>query len=378
MNTFSELTLNARVAANLAQMGLEKPTDVQAQSIPPALEGRDVVATAQTGTGKTLAFVLPLVEKLLKGDKPAGIKAVVLSPTRELAIQIEATFAKVAAGSGMKAVVVVGGMSEFKQLQSLKRGAHVIIATPGRLCDYVRRRLVKLNDVQTLILDEADRMLDMGFLDDLELILKALPTERQTLLFSATLEEAAAKIIPRYLNNPVRVSVGSHTKPAENVELRVMEVRHREKLGLLCDLLAEDESGSFLVFTNTKMGAERLAEQMEYEGIAAESIHGDRSQRQRNEALKAFQEGRFRVLVATDVAARGIHVDGIAHVVNYDLPNAPEDFVHRVGRTGRAGLKGIASTFHSREERGKIRLIEKRLKVAMTRYAPADNSFSNS
>jgi ATP-dependent RNA helicase RhlE len=364
MNTFSELSLSPVLKTNLARNGFVKPTAVQSQAIPSALAGHDVVATAQTGTGKTLAFVLPMLESL--AAKPAGIGAVVLSPTRELAIQTAETFAMMALGTGIRAAVVVGGMSESAQLQAIRKGAQVIIATPGRLCDYLKRNLVNLGAVRVLVLDEADRMLDMGFMPSIQLIVKAMPTARQTLCFSATSEASVARVIEKHVKNPVRVSIGSTTKPVDQVNLRLYEVEQDRKLGLL-QLMLKEEEGSFLVFARTKHGADRLAKKLVNGSVKATRIHGDRTQSQRNQALSGFQQGHYRVMVATDVAARGIHVEGIAHVVNYDLPQAPEDFIHRVGRTGRAGASGTASTFGTRSERGEIRRIERALNIQLTR-----------
>jgi ATP-dependent RNA helicase RhlE len=366
MNTFSELNLTSVLAANLARNNFQQPTPVQAKAIPPALEGRDVVATAQTGTGKTLAFVLPLIQSLSSQGRVTGVRAVVLSPTRELAIQIHETFLKLAGGTGIRAAVVVGGLGEGPQIKQIKSGAQVIIGTPGRLQDFLDRRLVNLSQAGVFILDEADRMLDMGFLPAIEEIVSYLPEKRQTLFFSATIEASAAKLIQKYLHNPVRIAIGSITKPHENVELHVYEVEQDRKLGLL-NLMLREEKGAFLVFARTKHGADKLAKKLHLQGVKATAIHGGRTQNQRNQALRGFQQGHYRVLVATDVAARGIHVDGIAHVVNYDLPQAPEDFIHRVGRTGRAGGRGVASTFGTRQERSEIRRIERTLKVTFER-----------
>jgi ATP-dependent RNA helicase RhlE len=365
MKNFSELSLCPVLQSNLLKHGFILPTPVQAEAIPPGLAGRDVVATAQTGTGKTLAFLLPLIESLMKATDRRGVQAVILSPTRELAIQIAETFVKLAAGSGIRAATVVGGMSEARQLQALRAGAQVVIATPGRLCDFINRNLVNLGSGRIFVLDEADRMLDMGFLPSLRIIMKTMPAVRQTLLFSATIEKSVAHLIESHVKNPVRVSIGATTKPIEQIELRLYEVEQDRKLGLLSGLL-QQEQGSFLVFARTKHGAERLAEKLIRTGVTAGRIHGDRSQSQRNQALNSFKVGAFRVLVATDVAARGIHVDNIAHVVNYDLPQAPGDFIHRVGRTGRAGARGVASTFSTPSERGDIRAIERELSVRLT------------
>jgi ATP-dependent RNA helicase RhlE len=365
MNSFSELTLHSALRSNLHKNGFEKPTPVQAQAIPPALAGRDVVATAQTGTGKTLAFLVPIVEGLLAEAHSTGVRAVILSPTRELAIQIHETFLKLAAGTKLNAAVVVGGLAESHQLRSIRKGARVLIATPGRLCDFLSRRLVTLNHVRFAVLDEADRMLDMGFLPSIRQILEEAPENRQTLLFSATIEKSVARLIESHVDNPARIHIGSAAKPAENVSLHLYEVEQDRKVHLLCKLL-DQEAGSFLVFSRTKHGADRLARRLSNEGVRAARIHGGRTQGQRNQALEGFKKGSYRVLVATDVAARGLHVDGVGHVVNYDLPQAPEDFIHRVGRTGRAGAQGVSSTFSTRSERGEIRRIERALSVRLT------------
>ena len=366
MKTFSEFSLSSVLNHNLAKHGFVQPTPVQCEAIPPALAGSDVVATAQTGTGKTLAFVLPLLESLIKHPPGPGASALILSPTRELALQIGEAFALLAAGTGFRAAVVVGGMSEHQQLMNIRKGAQVLIATPGRLCDFLDRKLVKLGSVRLLVMDEADRMLDMGFLPTIRRIMTELPAGRQTLFFSATIESSVAHLVNEHLKNPVRVAIGSATRPADEIDLHVYEVEQDRKLSLL-QLMLKEEEGSFLVFSRTKHGADRLAKKLARDGVKATTIHGDRSQSQRNRALSGFQQGEFRVLVATDVAARGIHVEGIAHVVNYDLPRAPEDFIHRVGRTGRAGARGTASTFSTVSERSEIRKIERALKVQLTR-----------
>ncbi|HXP84417.1 MAG TPA: DEAD/DEAH box helicase [Bryobacteraceae bacterium] len=365
MNTFSDLPLSSVLQTNLARNGFVQPTPVQALAIPQQLAGHDLVITAQTGTGKTLAFLLPLLERLLQHTpSPAG-RALILSPTRELAIQISECFSQLADGTGLRAAVVVGGLNEQTQLQAVRKGAQVLVATPGRLADFLDRKLVKLGAVHTLVLDEADRMLDMGFLPTIRKILAELPVGRQTVFCSATIESSVAHLINVHLRNPVRIAIGSTTKPAEQIDLHHYEVEQDHKLGLLENMLRKD-GGSFLVFARTKHGADRLAKKLVRSGSKAAAIHGDRTQNQRNLALRGFQEGSYRVLVATDVAARGVHVEGIAHVVNYDLPQVPEDFIHRVGRTGRAGLRGTASTFSTRSERGEIRKIERMLDLQLT------------
>ena len=365
MNNFTDLVTSPVLRGNLAKQNFKEPTPVQAQAIPPAILGRDLVATAQTGTGKTLAFGLPILE-LLSGKPSAKPLALILSPTRELALQIEEAITRIGSGTGVRCAAVVGGMSEGKQLQAIRRGAQVLIATPGRLCDFLDRKLVSLDSVKIVVLDEADRMLDMGFLPAVESILRKTAQDRQTLFFSATLEGGAERLIHKYMKDPVRITVGSTTRPADSIEMHVYEVEQDRKLGLL-DMLLNNEQGSLLVFARTKHGAERLAKKVSAKGFKATAIHGDRSQNQRNMALKGFQEGFYRVLVATDVAARGIHVDGIAHVVNYDLPQAAEDFIHRVGRTGRAGAEGVATTFATSAERSDIRNIERTLKVKLVK-----------
>jgi len=366
MNTFPDLSLSTALQTNLARNGFVHPTPVQSKAIPQQLAGHDLVITAQTGTGKTLAFLLPLLEKLGDKNTPPGVSALILTPTRELAIQINEAFSLLAAGTGIRAAVVVGGLNEQTQLNAIRRGAQVLIATPGRLSDFLERKLVKLDGARTLILDEADRMLDMGFLPTIKRILALLPATRQTIFCSATIESSVAPLIKAHLKNPIRIEVGSTTKPAAEIDLHVYEVEQDRKLGLLEKML-QDERGSFLVFARTKHGADRLAKKLARSGSKTAAIHGDRTQSQRNMALRGFQEGSYRVLVATDVAARGVHVEGIAHVVNYDLPQVPEDFIHRVGRTGRAGLKGTASTFSTRSERGEIRKIEQLLQLQLTR-----------
>jgi len=366
MKNFSELPLSAVLKSNLARHGFTETTPVQAQAIEPALAGTDLVATAQTGTGKTLAFVLPLIHLLGKLPPQTGIRSVILTPTRELAMQIHETFVKMAAGTGIRATVVVGGVSERTQLNSIRQGAQVLLATPGRLCDFLSRQLVDLGKVRILVLDEADRMLDMGFLPSVKRIMAALPADRQTMMFSATIESSVKHLVSTQVRNAGRIEVGSTIKPVEQVDLHLYEVEQDGKLGLLQTMLRE-EAGSFLVFARTKRGADRLSKKLSHEGVKSAAIHGDRSQNQRNQALRGFQDGQYRVLVATDVAARGIHVEGISHVVNYDLPQVPEDFIHRVGRTGRAGARGTASTFATRSERAEVAHIERTLTTRLIR-----------
>ena len=363
---FSEFSLSPALMGRLDANKFVTPTPVQAGCIPPALEGRDILATAQTGTGKTLGYLIPIVEMMQKAETK-GALALICLPTRELAMQVEQAFLAIRSSSAQSVALVVGGMAERSQLDAIRRGARLIVATPGRLEDYIKRRLVRLDGVKMLVLDEVDRMLDMGFQPAIARIAATLPAVRQTLCYSATLEGAVKDVARKYLNNPVRVEIGSVLKPAENVELRTFEVEQDKKQELLEHLLGA-ETGSFLVFVRTKHGADRVARRLVRSGHSATQIHGDRSQAQRNSALRSFSEGRHRVLVATDVAARGIDVANVAQVINFDMPKMAEDFVHRVGRTGRASAHGVASTFAGPSERNDLRKIEKTLSIHMKHY----------
>ncbi len=374
MTQFSDFNLSASLLKRLAAANFTIPTPVQAGAIPPALEGRDVLATAQTGTGKTLSFLLPIIERMQK-TQAKGATALILLPTRELAMQVEKTFRDMTQGMAFTSALVVGGMSEGSQLQAIRRGARMIVATPGRLEDYLKRRVIKLDQVQVLVLDEVDRMLDMGFQPAIKRIVTTLSSQRQTLCYSATLDANIKEVVRDYLKNPVRIELGSVLKPAENVRLQTFEVTNDKKLELLEHLLGS-EKGSFLVFVRTKHGADRVSQRLVRSGWSATCIHGDRSQGQRNAALKSFSLGHHRVLVATDVAARGIDVADVAHVVNYDIPKVAEDFVHRVGRTGRASAHGVASTFAAPEERGDLRKIERTLKISMERFRVSGKALS--
>src|SRR5580700_3872324 len=362
---FSNMAISAYTKERLAAAGFSIPTPVQAAAIPKALEGKDVLATAQTGMGKTLAFLIPMIEQLLQQVTP-GIAALVLVPTRELAMQVVAQYDALRGKQLSPAALVVGGLSEGTQLNALRRGARVVVATPGRLEDFLGRKLVNFRSLRVLVLDEADRMLDMGFLPAIRRIAAVLPKERQTMCFSATLEASVAHLVHDYMRNPVRLAFGSILKPSENVQLQAFEVSSDRKFGVLHRLLAK-EKGRCLVFVRTKHGTERLTKSLNREGIAAAMIHGGRSQSQRTAALAGFQQGRIRVLIATDLASRGIHVQDIAHVINYDLPDIAENFIHRVGRTGRAGERGIASTIFAREQRSELMALERTLGIKMER-----------
>ena len=365
MTSFTDLPLCAALQQRLAAAQFITPTPVQAEAIPHALEGKDLVATAQTGTGKTLAFLIPVIEAM---EKSAGgkIEALVLVPTRELAMQVHEQFEQLRGRKLPPAALVVGGLAEKSQLQAIRAGARLVVATPGRLEDYLGRKLVDLRHVRIAILDEADRMLDIGFLPAIQRILGVLPRQRQTLCFSATMEQSVAALVNQNLRNPVRIALGSTLKPAESVELQAFELSGMQKPDVLRQLLI-NEQGRTLVFARTKRGTERLAKQLTRDGFATAMIHGDRSQAQRIAALNSFEEGRAKVLVATDVAARGLHLQEVTHVINYDLPAMAEDFIHRVGRTGRAGACGLASTLVSGAEVFELRSIERALKLRIER-----------
>jgi ATP-dependent RNA helicase RhlE len=367
MQIFSELPISAYVKERLSSARFSTPTPVQAAAIPHALEGKDVLATAQTGTGKTLAFLIPVLEKLLKRTSP-GISALVLVPTRELAMQVVDQYNALRGKQLSPAALVVGGLSETQQLHAIRKGPGLVVATPGRLEDFLDRRLIHFRELQILVLDEADRMLDMGFLPAIRRIASILPKDRQTMCFSATMEGAMANLVKDYTRNPVRLAFGSTLKPSENVRLQAFEVSADGKQEALHQLLTK-ELGRCLVFSRTKRGTERITKNLNQQGIRAAMIHGDRSQSQRSAALAGFQQGRFRILVATDVASRGIHVQDIAHVINYDLPEVAENFIHRVGRTGRAGEHGVASTLFTRDQRSELFQLERTLGTRMERVS---------
>ena len=375
MTTFTELPLSAALQQKLAAAQFITLTPIQARAISPALEGKDVIGTAQTGTGKTLAFLIPIIEMLRaessKNDSAnngstKNVSALVLLPTRELAMQVHEQYEQLRAKNMPKAALVIGGVAEKAQINSLRAGCEFVIATPGRLQDFITRKFADLRHVKILVLDEVDRMLDMGFLPAIRRILQILPQRRQTLCYSATLEQSVASLVNDYTREPVRIALGSVLKPAESVSLEAYEVRPSEKLDVLRQLLY-GEKGQTLIFTRTKRGAQRLAQELARDGFSAAMIHGDRTQSQRNGALSGFQEGRYQILVATDIASRGLHCDDVAHVINYDLPKMAEDFIHRVGRTGRAGSQGRASTLVTGAEVLDLRNIERALKLRIER-----------
>ena len=354
--SFAELGLAPELMHAGTDAGYTVPTPIQARAIPLILRGRDVMGLAQTGTGKTAAFTLPIVQRLLGGPRRA--RALVLTPTRELAVQVKEAFASYAQHSGLFVVDVYGGVPLGPQEEALRAGADVVVATPGRLLDHMERQNVVFDDLEVLVLDEADRMLDMGFAPQLNRIVADIPKYRQTLLFSATMPPEVEALARKYLRKPIVVQVGLRTQAASTVTHAVYPVPRDRKCALLAELLRKTELDSVLVFTRTKHGADKVVRNLEREGIAALAMHADKSQGQRTDALEQFRKGTIRVLVATDIAQRGLDIAGISHVINYDVPAQPEDYVHRIGRTGRAAATGDAFTFMAADEISMVRLIE--------------------
>ncbi|WP_372604506.1 DEAD/DEAH box helicase [Actibacterium sp.] len=362
MTEFSMLGLAPRLMKALEAQGYTDPTPIQAKAIPHILDGRDIMGLAQTGTGKTAAFGLPLVHQLLQigtAPTPKTARALILAPTRELANQITDNLSGFIKGAHLRITHVVGGTSINVQIKNLTRGTDILVATPGRLLDLIDRRAISLSETRFLVLDEADQMLDLGFIHALRKIAPLLATPRQTLLFSATMPKQMNELAQTYLNNPIRVQVSPPGKAADKVTQSVHFVQQTGKTALLKRLLAAHPGELALVFGRTKHGSERLKKQLEAEGFAAGSIHGNKSQGQRERTLQDFRNGKIKVLVATDVAARGIDIPGVAYVYNFDLPNVPENYVHRIGRTARAGATGLAVAFCSPEETDELRAIEK-------------------
>ncbi len=362
---FDMLGLKPRLITALNDMGIKDPTPIQKQAIPPALDGRDVMGLAQTGTGKTAAFGLPLIQHLMEGDvrpNPRCARALILAPTRELVNQIGESLDGFIKGSHMKVAKVVGGVGITPQIKRLERGVDLLVATPGRLIDLMDRGAVNLSESHFLVLDEADQMLDMGFIHALKKIALKLPKERQTLLFSATMPKDMESLAATYLDKPVRVQVSTSGQTADKIEQSIHYIAKTEKPGLLLDLLRNHPNEAALVFARTKHGSDRLAKQLTGAGVNAVAIHGNRSQGQRTRALEAFTKGDAPVLVATDVAARGLDIPVVKHVYNYELPNVPETYVHRIGRTARAGREGAAITLCAPDEMGELKDIEKVIK----------------
>ncbi len=356
-------------------MGYEAPTPIQVQAIPAVLEGRDLIACAPTGTGKTAAFVLPMLTNIMNGST-RQTRGLILTPTRELALQVHDQVHHLIQFNHLKATAVYGGVGLGPQIQALQNGASVVTATPGRLLDLIGRRVVDLSHVQVLVLDEADRMLDMGFLPDIRRILSYLPAQHQTLLFSATMPTEIQNLAATVLHNPVRIQVGAETTPAANIAQTLCPVPEHLKTPLLLELLGEKGVQSALVFARTRRRTERLARKLSQSGIKAAQIHGDCSQRQRVAALEGFRAGRYRVLVGTDVAGRGIDVEGISHVINYDMPDSAESYVHRAGRTGRVDASGQAISLVTPGDEPTVRAIERAIGQKIERRKLADFDYS--
>ena len=363
---FDMLGLAPRLTKALAEQGISEPTPIQAQAIPHAMNGRDVMGLAQTGTGKTAAFGLPMIDALLKTQgkaAPKTARGLILAPTRELAKQIADNLTAYTQGTHLKTVLVVGGAGITGQTRRLEKGCALLVATPGRLIDLLDRGAVRLDETQFLVLDEADQMLDLGFIHALRKIAPLLPDDRQTMLFSATMPKQMAELADTYLSNPIRVQVNPPGKAADKIAQSVHFIAKAEKANLLVELLDGHRDERAIVFGRTKHGSEKLYRKLEKDGFAAASIHGNKSQGQRDRALKAFKAGEVKVLVATDVAARGLDIPEVKHVYNFDLPNVPENYVHRIGRTARAGADGMAVAFCAPDEMAELRAIQKAMKA---------------
>ena len=362
ISRFDELPLLEQILAAVKKSGYDTPTPIQAQAIPYLLEGKDLLGCAQTGTGKTAAFALPIINNIARSKmyvQPRNVNCLILTPTRELALQIFESFKTYSAGLPLKMAVVYGGVGIGPQIRAVHDGVDVLVATPGRLLDLISQNKLSIKQVKTFVLDEADRMLDMGFIHDIKKVLTMIPQKRQTLFFSATMPPEIEKLSSSMLTNPVRISVNPVSSTAEKVEQCVMYVEQSRKRDLLRHLLLDPKFKRVIVFTRTKHGANRVTEVLAKNNIPAEAIHGNKSQNARQRALEQFKNNKIRVLIATDIAARGIDIDGISHVINFEVPNIAESYVHRIGRTARAGMEGIAISFCDVEEKSFIRDIEK-------------------
>lgn len=366
---FKELNLIEPILKALETEGYTQPTPIQEQSIPTILKGKDLLGCAQTGTGKTAAFAIPMLqllhEKHINTKASKTIKALILTPTRELAIQIEESFKAYGRHLNLRHLVIFGGVSQHSQVESLKKGIDILVATPGRLLDLMNQGFINLNTIELFVLDEADRMLDMGFIHDVKKVVAKLPSKRQTLFFSATMPDEIQKLANTILNNPTKVEVTPVSSTAETIVQSVYFVDKPDKKKLLIHLLEDKTIETALVFTRTKHGADRIAKDLGFAGVKAAAIHGNKSQNARQRALTDFKEKKIRVLVATDIAARGIDIDQLSHVFNYELPNVPESYVHRIGRTGRAGANGIAISFCDAEENEYLIDIQKLIKITL-------------
>jgi ATP-dependent RNA helicase RhlE len=359
---FNEFSLGAPLLQAVQELGYVEPTPIQQRAIPVVLQGRDLLAAAQTGTGKTAAFVLPMLEKLRQSPSvQRSPRALILVPTRELATQVSESCRALARHLPLRGTLIFGGVSPKPQIDALRSGVDIVVATPGRLLDHLQTRSIDLSRIEILVLDEADRMLDMGFIRPIRRIIAALPATRQSLLFSATFNDEIRALAKTLLRDPVNIDVSPRNAPPDLVDHRVYHVDSASKHPLLTRLIVDERVSQTLVFTRTKHGANRLAERLARDGLSCAAIHGNKSQAARTRALSDFKQGRIRVLVATDIAARGLDITELPHVVNFELPHVPEDYVHRIGRTGRAGMRGQAVSLVSRDERDRLRAIEKML-----------------
>ena len=373
MTSFADLGLALPILNALTTQGYTEPTPIQTQAIPHVMLGRDLQGIAQTGTGKTAAFALPILHRLLVDKKPAprrGCRVLVLSPTRELASQIAESFRNYGRQTGLRTALMYGGVPKGRQAKAVANGIDILVATPGRLMDHMQDGAVSLNGVEVLVLDEADHMLDLGFIVPIRKIVQSIPPARQTLFFSATMPKEISTLAGQMLKNPVQVAVTPVATTADLVEQKVIFVEASRKRQVLAEILRSSKMTRTLVFTRTKHGADRVTQHLEAMGQPAAAIHGDKSQPQRERALQMFKQGRIGVLVATDIAARGIDVDGVTHVVNFDLPNVPEAYVHRIGRTARAGHTGVAISFCDSSERAHLRGIEKLIRTRLSVEEP--------
>ncbi|MEE4297199.1 MAG: DEAD/DEAH box helicase [Wenzhouxiangella sp.] len=363
--SFDSLGLKAELLRAVGEQGYTQPTPIQDKAIPAVLAGRDLMASAQTGTGKTAAFTLPLLQKLSDQSGPRKLRALILTPTRELAAQVHENLRAYGRHLNLKSLEVFGGVNINPQMDKLRRGIDVLIATPGRLIDHIERGTVQLKDIEVLVLDEADRMLDMGFRPAINRILKHLPKQRQTLLFSATFSKEITALSQQFLTDPLRIETAPPNSTVEAIDQTAIKVDQNRKRELLSWMIGSENWRQVLVFTRTKHGANRLAKQLESDGLSAAAIHGNKSQGARTKALAEFKKGKVRVLVATDIAARGLDIDQLPHVVNFEIPNVPEDYVHRIGRTGRAGREGLALSLVSGAEHHLFEDIRKLVKVTI-------------
>jgi len=362
---FNQFNLDARLNAEIKRAGFQTPTAIQKTAIPIAMTGQDLIGTAQTGTGKTAAFVLPILQKLLSGPRKQT-RALIITPTRELAMQIKQTIDSLSRGTHIRSTTIFGGVGAAKQIKMLNLGVEIIVACPGRLLDHLQNKRANLSRVEILVLDEGDRMLDMGFLPDIKRILKFLPVKRQTMLFSATFAKEIENLASQYLHDPKRISIGL-TRPVHTVEHTVFPVQQHLKKKLLFKLLGQTETKSVLIFTRTKHRARRLAQQIDKTGRQVTSLHGDRSQNQRTSALKGFKQGKYKIMVATDIAARGLDIENISHVINFDMPDTADAYIHRIGRTGRAKRSGEAFTLVTPDDNDLVRKIERIMKQNLHR-----------